>query len=187
MVYVTHDQVEAMTMADKCVVRNGVVVEQIGSPRELYHHPRNLVVAGFIGSPKMNLIETRVVGVDERAATVALPGGAEVAVPVVPGHLAAGETVRLGVRPEHLALADDGALRGEAMLVEHLGGETCLYVQTGGGTIVVQADGDVATTEGETVGLALNGDACHLFDRNVNPVPKPARPRLADRKRRTPR
>src|SRR3546814_4208147 len=94
MVYVTHDQVEAMTMADKIVVLNGGVVEQIGSPLELYHHPRNLFVAGFIGSPKMNLIETRVVGVDERAATVALPGGAEVAVPVVPGHLAAGETVR---------------------------------------------------------------------------------------------
>src|ERR671928_298669 len=78
MIYVTHDQVEAMTLADKIVVLQAGVVEQAGSPLELYHHPRNLFVAGFIGSPKMNFLPARVVGVDANGTTIELANGAKV-------------------------------------------------------------------------------------------------------------
>ena len=85
MIYVTHDQVEAMTMADKIVVLQAGVIEQAGSPLELYHHPRNLFVAGFIGSPKMNFLPAKVTAVDGAGATVQLPGGSSITVPVQPG------------------------------------------------------------------------------------------------------
>ena len=87
MIYVTHDQVEAMTMADKIVVLQAGVIEQVGSPLELYHHPPNLFVAGFIGSPKMNFLPVTVAATDEAGATVQLPGGGTVAVPVQPGRV----------------------------------------------------------------------------------------------------
>ena len=87
MIYVTHDQVEAMTLADKIVVLNAGVVEQVGTPLELYHHPSNLFVAGFIGSPKMNFMKTTVTQASGTTATVTLPGGATIAVPVQAGHV----------------------------------------------------------------------------------------------------
>src|SRR5438270_2503798 len=108
MIYVTHDQVEAMTLADKIVVLQAGVVEQAGSPLELYHHPRNLFVAGFIGSPKMNFLPATVTAADAAGATVQLPGGGSVAVPVRPGRVKAGDAVTFGVRPEHLRPADAG-------------------------------------------------------------------------------
>ena len=111
MIYVTHDQVEAMTLADQIVVLQGGVVEQAGTPLELYHHPSNLFVAGFIGSPKMNFLPTKVAAVDATGATVALPGGGRVTVPVQPGRLKPGDSVTLGVRPEHLRPADTGELQ----------------------------------------------------------------------------
>ena len=105
MIYVTHDQVEAMTMADKIVVLNGGRVEQVGAPLELYHRPANLFVAGFIGSPKMNLIKTRVdqIGGGGRA-TVELPGGGTVGVPSADIRFEKSAPIVLGVRPEHLTL-----------------------------------------------------------------------------------
>ena len=108
MIYVTHDQVEAMTMADKIVVLQAGIVEQAGSPLELYHHPRNLFVAGFIGSPKMNFLPAKVTAVDGAGATVQLPGGSSITVPAQAGRLKAGDTVTLGVRPEHLRPAEVG-------------------------------------------------------------------------------
>ncbi|MGC2578517.1 MAG: ATP-binding cassette domain-containing protein [Terrimicrobiaceae bacterium] len=102
MIYVTHDQVEAMTMADKIVVLQAGLVEQVGSPLELYHHPRNLFVAGFIGSPTMNFLKTEVCATQADSVTVALPGGGSIGVPVKPGKCRPGDTVTLGVRPEHL-------------------------------------------------------------------------------------
>src|SRR3954462_15297327 len=93
MIYVTHDQIEAMTMADKIVVLQGGVVEQVGSPLELYHHPRNLFVAGFIGSPKMNLLPGRVIGNGENGITVELASGNPISVPVKGDGLRAGDEV----------------------------------------------------------------------------------------------
>src|SRR3954467_3502483 len=137
MIYVTHDQVEAMTLADKIVVLQGGIVEQTGTPLELYHHPRNLFVAGFIGSPKMNFLPVTVNTVDQAGATVQLPGGGTVTVPVQPGRLRTGDAVTLGVRPEHLQPSGEGDLVGDVTVVERLGGETFLYTQLASGEMMV--------------------------------------------------
>ena len=100
MIYVTHDQVEAMTMADRIVVLNAGNVEQAGAPLELYNHPRNLFVAGFIGSPQMNFVKSEITAASEREATVALPGGGSIT--VAASGRKVGEKVTFGVRPEHL-------------------------------------------------------------------------------------
>ena len=143
MIYVTHDQIEAMTMADKIVVLQGGVVEQVGSPLELYHHPRNLFVAGFIGSPKMNLLPDRVIGNGENGITVELASGNPISVPVKGEGLRAGDEVTVGIRPEHLSLTNDGEIAGTVLVTERLGGLTFLHIQVAGDQImVVQAGGD---------------------------------------------
>ena len=184
MIYVTHDQVEAMTMADKIVVLQGGIVEQAGTPLELYHHPRNLFVAGFIGSPKMNFLPVTVNAVDQAGATVQLPGGGTVTVPVQPGRLRTGDTATLGVRPEHLQPSGDGELVSEVTVVERLGGETFLYTQLASGEMmVVQADGEIPTTTHERIAVKLNPATCHLFDGTGIAVERAQRHPLADMRR----
>lgn len=180
MIYVTHDQVEAMTLADKIVVLQGGIVEQVGSPLELYHHPRNLFVAGFIGSPKMNFLSVTVSAVNDSGTTVQLPGDASVTIPVRPGSLSVGDRATLGIRPEHLRLdANNPTLTGEVLVVEQLGGETFLYVRvTGGDTLVVQTDGDNPSRMHDRAFVHINGDLCHLFDQNGESVPKARRHHL---------
>ncbi|HET6470157.1 MAG TPA: sn-glycerol-3-phosphate ABC transporter ATP-binding protein UgpC [Geminicoccaceae bacterium] len=188
MIYVTHDQVEAMTLADKIVVLQAGIVEQAGSPLELYHHPANLFVAGFIGSPKMNFLETTVTAADPAGATVALPGGGMVTVPVQPGSLRAGDRVTLGIRPEHLRPGDGGELAGEVLVVERLGGETFLYTQLGDGVmLVIQADGEIPTRVHDRIRVGVNPAACHLFDGTGAAVERAARHPLADMTRPTAR
>ena len=130
MIYVTHDQVEAMTMADKIVVLQAGVVEQAGSPLELYHHPRNLFVAGFIGSPKMNFLPAKVTAVDGAGATVAAGRRLEhhrrrssraASRPATASRWASGRSICGRPRPARSP--------GEVMVVERLGGETFLYTQ----------------------------------------------------------
>ena len=185
MIYVTHDQVEAMTMADKIVVLQGGVIEQAGSPLELYHHPRNLFVAGFIGSPKMNFVPAKVTAADAVGATVQLASGSTLTVPVQPGRLKAGDAVTLGVRPEHLRPAEAGELQGEVMVVERLGGETFLYTQLGGGgeMLVIQADGEIPTRVHDKIAVKLNPETCHLFDAQGLAVERGQRHPLADLRR----
>jgi multiple sugar transport system ATP-binding protein len=138
MVYVTHDQVEAMTMADRIVVLDGGKVEQVGSPLELYHRPDTLFVAGFIGSPRMNLI----------------------AGPVAAQHGAA----TIGIRPEHVRLGVDGH-EGRALLAEHLGSDTFLHVDAGPlGRVVVRAPGESAVAPGDVVRFAFDPARLHRFD-----------------------
>jgi multiple sugar transport system ATP-binding protein len=138
MIYVTHDQVEAMTMADKIVVLNAGNIEQVGSPLDLYHHPRNLFVAGFIGSPKMNLIE-----------------GAEAA-----KHNAH----TIGIRPEHITVGP-GPWTGTVALSEHLGSDTFLKVDTKDfGTLTVRGAGEVMARAGDTISLAPDLSKLHRFD-----------------------
>jgi multiple sugar transport system ATP-binding protein len=186
MIYVTHDQVEAMTMADKIVVLQAGIVEQAGTPLELYHHPRNLFVAGFIGSPKMNFLPVTVGSVDQAGATVQLAGGSTVTVPVQPGRLKRGDAVTLGVRPEHLRPAEAGEIAGEVMVVERLGGETFLYTQLGGGEmLVIQADGEIPTRVHERIAVKLNPATCHLFDAQGLAVERAERHPLADMRRPT--
>ena len=185
MIYVTHDQVEAMTMADKIVVLQGGVIEQAGSPLELYHHPRNLFVAGFIGSPKMNFLPAKVTATDVGGATVQLGSGSTITVPVQPGRLKAGDAVTLGVRPEHLRPAESGELLGEVMVVERLGGETFLYTQLGDGgeMLVIQADGEIPTRVHDKIAVKLNPETCHLFDAQGLAVERGQRHPLADLRR----
>jgi multiple sugar transport system ATP-binding protein len=166
MIYVTHDQVEAMTLADKIVVLQGGLIEQVGSPLDLYHNPHNLFVAGFIGSPKMNFLSATVTGISEfEGTTVQLTKGATVTVPVQSGALAIGDVVTLGIRPEHLQLGRGGTIQGEVLVAERLGGETYLYLQTEGGeTLVVQADGNNANQLHDRVSVQIDGKLCHLFN-----------------------
>jgi len=173
MIYVTHDQVEAMTMADKIVVLNGGVIEQVGSPLELYHRPRNTFVAGFIGSPKMNFIAAKVGGSENGAASLALPGNASIVLPSRGADLAPGRKVTLGIRPEHVVVHDRGAgeLSGTLRLVEYLGSETMFYLTLPDGSdLSVRADGLAKGKNGEQKACGLPANACHVFDEAGNTI-----------------
>ncbi|MFD1695579.1 ABC transporter ATP-binding protein [Roseibium aestuarii] len=172
MIYVTHDQVEAMTMADKIVVLSAGHIEQVGSPLELYHRPANLFVAGFIGSPKMNFLKVDV-ALEGDAARVTLPGGGQIDLPLN-GRTLAGTPVQagpmtLGIRPEHMN-ADgrgDGVLTTRVRLAEHLGSETIFFADLTDGTeVTVKADGLAPQRAGDSISIGLNARACHLFDQN---------------------
>ena len=153
MIYVTHDQVEAMTMADKIVVMRAGTVEQIGRPLELYDRPANTFVATFIGSPSMNLIDGRVdAGRFVTATGLALP------CPALP----AGART-WGIRPEHVVLADDG-LPAEVQTVEPMGAETHVMVRLGGAAAVVAVRDRIEIKPGDIVHLKPNLACVHLFD-----------------------
>jgi multiple sugar transport system ATP-binding protein len=164
MVYVTHDQVEAMTLADKIVVLRDGMVEQVGSPLELYHHPRNRFVAGFIGSPTMNFIDAKATAVSGQGVTVSLPSGSSVTIPVAGKGVSVGDVLVLGTRPEHLTVGPGGVLGGEVMVVERLGGQTYLYVQvTPANLFIVQAGGDLPVRVHDHVAIGLEPRSAHLF------------------------
>jgi multiple sugar transport system ATP-binding protein len=166
MIYVTHDQIEAMTMADKIVVLQAGRVEQVGSPLDLYHHPANLFVAGFIGSPRMNLLPAKVIEATRFGTTVALPSGQRIAVPVEAGAAHAGDTVTLGIRPEGLRIDPAGPIMATVSLVERLGGLTLLHIRAEGGQeMTVQIEGSDATRANEQIRLAVDASALHLFDK----------------------
>jgi ABC-type sugar transport system ATPase subunit len=166
MIYVTHDQTEAMTLADKIVVLDRGVISQVGSPLELYNTPANKFVAAFIGSPGMNFFPVQIAAIDGLTASVVLPGGREVAVGVKASG-ADGRSAELGVRPEHLTIADPddpGAVFvGAVALVEHLGNSTILYVDTPAGQLIVEGEGDLDVKSGKAVGLRLNETRARLF------------------------
>jgi multiple sugar transport system ATP-binding protein len=165
-IYVTHDQVEAMTMADKIVVLNAGLVEQVGSPLELYHRPANLFVAGFIGSPRMNMIRTRVVAAGGGLARVALPGGGEIGIPTQGARIPADSQVTLGVRPEHLSVGGsiDGQIRGTVRVAERLGAETLLYIDVPESEpVIVRCDGTAREKAGDAVKVGVSSTSCHLF------------------------
>jgi multiple sugar transport system ATP-binding protein len=161
-VYVTHDQIEAMTMADRIVVMHDGIVEQIGTPLELFDRPRNLFVAQFIGSPAMNVL----------AGTMRMQGGrawvdAEGAQwPVAPGMQAAdGRAVHYGIRPGDIAVATSGeGVAAKVIVVEPTGAETELLVQVGDAQIVVVMHGRTQVRPDEVVKLQIDGSASHLFD-----------------------
>ena len=162
-VYVTHDQIEAMTMADKIVVMQGGHIEQIGSPLDLYDRPVNTFVAGFIGSPSMNMLDAVIR--HKGGAVVAEVAGAEFAVEGGAGR-ADGRAVTLGIRPENLAPADTG-LEGRVAVVEPTGAETHLAVRAGGQdlTSVLRERGEYRA--GDAIRLAPTSGAVHLFDKDT--------------------
>ncbi|MBB3267432.1 sn-glycerol 3-phosphate transport system ATP-binding protein [Azospirillum sp. OGB3] len=160
--YVTHDQVEAMTLADRILVMNHGVAEQVGTPLEVYQRPASLFVAGFIGSPPMNILDARF---DGAGRSVALPGGTAFLLPR-PRPDMAGQPVKLGVRPEHLAVTpSDGPLIVTVDLVEALGADTVVYGRLPDGeALVVRVAGLPSCREGETLRVGAAPDALHLFD-----------------------
>ena len=165
MIYVTHDQVEAMTLADQIVVLNEGRVEQIGRPLELYHAPLNTFVAGFIGSPKINLLPGRVRSVGPDGVAVDLQAGGTLTAQVVPDGLDVGSEVILGLRPESLHPTADGqGFKARIDVIERLGNETMVYASLPSGEIVAFEDRKASRmVSGETVQVAANPMECHLF------------------------
>ncbi|WP_137150055.1 sn-glycerol-3-phosphate ABC transporter ATP-binding protein UgpC [Devosia sp. FKR38] len=163
MIYVTHDQVEAMTLADKIVVLNAGVVQQVGSPLDLYNTPANLFVAGFIGSPRMNLIAGTLAEVaNDRLRIVA--GASSFWLAASGHHLNAGEQITLGIRPHALTVDPAGSLTGIVQLVEQLGNETVIRVHLAGGTDVTAVlAGQGAYAVGAPIALGFDAAAVHLF------------------------
>jgi multiple sugar transport system ATP-binding protein len=160
-VYVTHDQIEAMTMADRIVVMHDGVVEQIGTPLELYDHPGNLFVAQFIGSPSMNIVEGTLRR-DGSGAVVDSGDGLRWPVGNAPG--ADGQAVALGMRPEHLKLGSSG-VPGDVVVIEPTGAETELVVQAGSAQVVVKTQGRSALAPGQRVTLGVDPSQLHIFDK----------------------
>ena len=165
MIYVTHDQTEAMTLADKIVVLDKGIISQVGSPLELYNTPANKLVAAFIGSPGMNFFGVDIAATNGPTASVVLPGGrtAEVGITTIAG---AGPA-ELGVRPEHLVIVDANDPRasfaGTISIIEHLGNSTILYVDTPAGQLIVEGEGNLDAKSGQAVGLKLNEGHARLF------------------------
>jgi len=160
-VYVTHDQVEAMTMADKIVVMHDGIVEQLGEPLELYDRPRNVFVAGFIGSPAMNFIKGRL-GTDGGQAVLLTEGGLHFPVGDLPG-IAAGRPVTFGVRPEHLVITPEG-IPAEVIVVEPTGSETQVNVRYGQQEFVCLFRDRILPRPGETIRIRPLAQHIHLFD-----------------------
>jgi ABC-type sugar transport system ATPase subunit len=167
IIYVTHDQVEAMTLGDKIVVMHDGRIQQTGTPLELYQHPQNLFVAGFIGSPKMNVMPGRVTAVDTQAMTIALGGGWSVQANVAAGDTRVGDMVTVGLRAEHIqenALASE-LFGGVVNMVEHLGDANYIYMTLDSGQdLVVRGDGNNTVHVGDHVGLSAASCAFHVFD-----------------------
>jgi multiple sugar transport system ATP-binding protein len=168
MIYVTHDQIEAMTLADKIVVLKAGEVQQIGAPMELYHRPANLFVAGFMGSPSMNFISASVSSCAASTCTVESPLLAGVTVPTELSGLRPGEQVTLGIRPQYLTLAAseaDAQLSGTVEFSERLGTETVVDLSLSDGSKLVAAFAmDAVFTPGTQVHLSFDAARAHLFD-----------------------
>jgi ABC-type sugar transport system ATPase subunit len=166
MIYVTHDQTEAMTLADRIVVLDRGIISQVGSPLDLYNAPANKFVASFIGSPSMNVFGVDVAGIEGGRATVVLPGGGKARVRIGAASADAG-AVELGVRPEHLSVVGpqdaSAALSGGVALVERLGNSTLLYVDTPAGQLIIEGEGNLEAKTGDPVGLSINEAHAHLF------------------------
>ena len=167
MIYVTHDQVEAMTLADRIVMMSSGRIAQVGTPLELYHRPATLEVATFIGSPRMNILPVTVEYGDKQRVQVRLPDGVHLIVEVDGSNAAAGEQAWLGVRPEHLVVGEqaDALLSATVVLRENLGHETLAYYQVEGSeeTLTQRIAGDSAPETGSAVQLGVNGRHSHLF------------------------
>ena len=181
MVYVTHDQVEAMTLGDKIVVLNEGHVQQAGTPLTLYQQPANRFVATFIGSPTINLLPALVLEADSRGVRVQLADGSRVLALVDGSQLQSGESVEIGLRPEHCSLdesqgrtgPDDTALHAEITLVEHLGESNLLYLITDNGQeLIVRGDGNAAVRLGDAVIVRTAPESLYLFRADGSAAPR---------------
>ncbi|TVP42507.1 MAG: sn-glycerol-3-phosphate ABC transporter ATP-binding protein UgpC [Halomonas sp.] len=174
MIYVTHDQVEAMTLADKIVVLNGGHVEQVGSPHELYQRPATKFVAGFMGSPTMNFMPAELVASDPNGCRVRASGIGELALPQNAQQLSSGEPLTIGIRPEHLRLAAPaGNNCFDIVNVEYLGNEVYVYLEPKHGytLLIHRSEAPSQWKEGQQVSLEADADYVHLFNESGAALP----------------
>lgn len=167
MVYVTHDQVEAMTLADKIVVLRDGRIEQVGSPLDLYHRPGNLFVAGFIGSPKMNFVPTVITEVTDSKVTLKAKDGQVFVVPFNKKALSVGDDITFGIRPEHLLINDEADIKMtfQSEVVERLGNSTYMFGQSSGmDGFKVHLPGDQEVKSFQQIALSCDSADVHLFD-----------------------
>ncbi len=167
MIYVTHDQVEAMTLADRIVLLNAGRIEQVGAPLDLYHRPDNLFVAGFLGAPPMNFLAGQVSAGPQGARITLAGGGGQVEAPAA-ATLAAGAQVTVGIRPEHVCLEAEGGIAATVFAVERLGEGAYLYarVEHSGEQFVARADPDRAWQIGEQLSFGAPAARVHVFDQS---------------------
>ncbi len=164
-VYVTHDQIEAMSMADRICIMDRAKVLQIGTPADVYHRPATRFVAGFIGSPSMNFLEADgglAAGEDHVQVN-----GARMAMPVIREPVGSDKAI-LGVRPEHIRIHADGPLPGRVFAVEYMGARQLVTVDTSAGRLKVRSSSDIRVKEGETVSLDFDRDRLVLFDSDTD-------------------
>lgn len=169
IIYVTHDQVEAMTLADRIVVLRDGCIEQVGSPNELYKYPANRFVAGFIGSPAMNFLSGFVVESRPDSTTIRLTSGTGIRVNAVAGELPPDTPVTLGIRPEHLSTGGDHNLvEMKVNLVEPLGSHSYVYLETPDADelLIFRASGDFGFPKGDKLTICLPDDHCYLFGKD---------------------
>ena len=176
VVYVTHDQVEAMTLADRIVLLHAGAdtqrfgsIAQVGAPMELYHHPRNRFVAGFIGSPRMNFLPAQVVNAQENGILIRLQHSEETLLVAAKGAAQPGQQVTLGVRPEHMEIGSQGqyGITREVMLVERLGEQTYVHLdEPAGQPLVAKAPGDAHIARGERLRVSVAPNCAYLFDQD---------------------
>ena len=166
MIYVTHDQTEAMTLADDIVVLDEGIVSQKGSPMELYSNPSNLFVGGFIGSPKMNFVDSKILSATNDSTEIDIFGTSKITIPKTSSNSSNGDSVTLGIRPEHLLVNQDGDANWESkvFVVEKLGSGTFLYLEKDGEPLVVETEGDSNIKVGDTVKVGFTASRCQLFD-----------------------
>ena len=168
MIFVTHDQVEAMTLADKIVVLRAGRIEQVGTPLELYNTPANVFVAGFLGSPRMNFMSGKVTRVDGHRADIELAGGQTLSTDF-PAPPRPGAEITIGVRPEGLVPVPEGqgVLTGEVTIAEQLGGETYVYLSLPhGDSVTIEIKGQAQIRPGDRLDLAFEGDKFHIFGKD---------------------
>ncbi|MCP3367683.1 ABC transporter ATP-binding protein [Bradyrhizobium cajani] len=174
MIYVTHDQVEAMTMADKIVVLKDGNIEQVGSPHDLYHNPASRFVAGFIGSPKMNFLGGKVEAAHEHGLDVRLEAGSTISVLVQPDQMLVGKPVTVGIRPDDFSSPapnqQEISIGLDVDFVEHLGSVTYIYGNVGDETVVARAPKSGSRKSAEKLGLTAAPADCHLFMSNGKAV-----------------
>ena len=165
MIYVTHDQVEAMTLADRIVVMNEGRIEQVGTPMELYHQPANRFVAGFLGSPAMNFLKGKVIASTSEVASIQLDLGPTIEISVIKP-LDLGSDVELGVRPEHIIFEEGNGFKvsGHLGFVEMLGSDTIVHITIGSETIVARDSKARYFSTGETLAIQIDSKTCYLFD-----------------------
>jgi len=170
MIYVTHDQVEAMTMADRIMVLSEGKLEQFGTPMDLYHHPKTKFVAGFIGHPKMNFLTASCLSIDSDGVKVELPAIGKQLLPVEPLKVNQAEGLEVGIRPEDLFLSDTGkGLPMKVEVLERLGGSTLVYGSLDKyPNFCAMLQGDANVREGELVNLDVKPASFHVFDSNGN-------------------